>query len=60
MKGLENGRADVLNRKSEYYKNKKYIFHTILIVEELGLEYNKLQLAVIIKLEINNWYKELK
>ena len=41
VKGLENGRIDILNRKPEYYKNKKYIFYTILIIRELGLEYNK-------------------
>ena len=42
MKGLENGRVDVLSRKPEYYKNKKYISHAILMIGELGLEYNKL------------------
>ena len=42
IKELENGRIDVLSRKSEYYKNKKYIFHIILTIEKLGLKYNKL------------------
>ena len=57
---MENGRTDILNRKSEYYENKKYIFHIILTAGELGLEYNKLQLTVIVKLKISNWYKKLK
>ena len=42
MKGLENGKANILSRKSEYYENKKYVFYAILIAGELGLEYNKL------------------
>ena len=54
MKRLENRRANAFNRKSKYYKNKKYISHAILTTKKLGLEYNKLQLAVIIKSEINN------
>ena len=32
----------MLNKKFKYHKNKKYIFHAILIIGELGLEYNKL------------------
>ena len=54
VKGLENEKANALSRKSEYYENKKYVFHVILITRELGLEYNKPQLAAIVKLEINN------
>ena len=54
MKGLENGRANVLSRKSEYYKNKKHISHMILTIEKLGLEYNKLQLITTVRLGINN------
>ena len=42
MKGLENGKINTLNKKSKYYKNKKYISHIILIIRKLGLEYNKL------------------
>ena len=42
MKGLENGRINILNRKPKYHKNKKYISHMILTVGKLGLEYNKL------------------
>ena len=41
MKGLKNGRINILNRKSKYHKNKKYISHAILTIEELGLKYNK-------------------
>ena len=51
---MENRRANILNKKSKYYKNKKYISHTILIIEESRLKYNKLQLTITIKLEINN------
>ena len=54
MKGSENEKADILNRKPEYYENKKYISHVILTIGELGLEYNKSQLTATIKLEINN------
>ena len=54
IKGLENGKADILNRKSKYYKNKKYISHAILTAGELGLKYNKLQLAATVRLEISN------
>ena len=54
MKGLENGRANILSRKPKYYENKKYVSYIILIVEKLGLEYNKPQLTATIKLEINN------
>ena len=32
----------MLNRKFKYYKNKKYISYTILIIKKLGLKYNKL------------------
>ena len=42
IKGLESGKINILNRKPKYYKNKKYISHTILIVGKLRLEYNKL------------------
>ena len=31
----------------------------ILIVGELGLEYNKLQLIATVKIMSNEWYKEL-
>ena len=51
---MENGKTNVFNWKSEYYKNKKYISHTILITKKLGLEYNKLQLIIIVRLKINN------
>ena len=51
---MENGRADVLNRKSKYYKNKKYISHIILIIRKLELKYNKSQLTTTVKLKINN------
>ena len=54
MKGLENGKVNALNRKFEYYKNKKHISHTILIIGELGLKYNKPQLTVIIRIELSN------
>ena len=54
MKGSENGRVNILNRKSEYHKNKKYISHIILIIGKLGLEYNKPQLITTMKLKINN------
>ena len=54
IKGLENGRADVLNRKFKYYKNKKHVFYVILTVEKLGLKYNKPQLVVIVRLKISN------
>ena len=42
IKKLENGKTNILNRKSKYYKNKKYISHIILTIEELELKYNKL------------------
>ena len=42
MKGLENGRINILNKKSKYYKNKKYISYIILTIRKLGLKYNKL------------------
>ena len=54
IKGSENGRADILSRKSKYHKNKKYVSHTILIIGELGLEYNKPQLAATIRLGISD------
>ena len=54
MKGLENRKTNILSRKPKYYKNKKYISHIILIIRESGLEYNKPQLTIIVKLEINN------
>ena len=54
IKGSENERTDILNRKPKYYKNKKYISYTILIIRKLGLKYNKLQLIIIIRLKISN------
>ena len=54
MKELENGKINAFNKKFKYYKNKKYISHTILIIGELRLKYNKPQLTATIKLEINN------
>ena len=42
IKELENRKINTLNKKLKYYKNKKYISHTILIIEKLGLKYNKL------------------
>ena len=41
IKKLENRRINTLNKKFKYYKNKKHISHTILIVEKLRLKYNK-------------------
>ena len=54
IKELENGKANILSKKSKYYKNKKYISYAILIIEKLGLEYNKLQLIIIVRIEISN------
>ena len=54
MKGSENGKTDILSRKPEYYKNKKHVSYTILIVRELGLEYNKSQLTIIVRLRISD------
>ena len=51
---MENGRANIFNKKSKYYKNKKYISYIILTIGELKLKYNKLQLIITVKLKINN------
>ena len=42
MKGSENRKANILNKKPKYHENKKYISHMILSIKELGLKYNKL------------------
>ena len=60
MKGLENGWADIFSRKPEYLENKRYISYVILTAGELGLEYNKPQLIVTVKIMSSKWYKELQ
>ena len=59
MKGLKNGQTNTLSWKLEYLENKRYISHVILIVKELGLEYNKSQLAATVKIMFSEWHKEL-
>ena len=54
IKKLENKRANILNKKPKYYKNKKYISHTILTIEELKLKYNKSQLTITVRLKTDN------
>ena len=46
---MENGRANILSKKSKYLENKKYISHTILKIDESGLLYNQPQLAAALR-----------
>ena len=49
IKGMENGRANALNKKLEYLKNKKHVSHTILRTNKLGLLYNQPQLTAALR-----------
>ena len=44
---------DVFSWKLKYLKNKRHVFYVILIAGELGLEYNKPQLATTVKIMPN-------
>ena len=60
VKGTENGRADALSRKPEYLENKRHVSHAILTADESGLHYNTPQLAATVRIEPNEWDKEIR
>ena len=54
IKGLENTRADVLNKKLEYLENKTYSSYAILKVKPDGLVFNNTELTIILRLTGSN------
>lgn len=60
IKGLENARADIFNRKSEYQENKTYKLYTIFKKDGESLIYNILQLIIIYLLKNNHLKKQIQ
>ena len=60
-KELENGRADALSQKANYFKGKKSIKHLILRINKNGdLSYNHIVLAATFRVKNENFTKRLR